>query len=200
MFGNMELTSRQKQIFEFIQNALKSHGVAPSLREIAGHFKLSYGTIQTHLEGLKKKGALETSRSHHRNLLPSHWKTGFTIPILGQVRAGMPTLAEENIESYVAVDRQLGRGGKLFALRVRGDSMRDAGMVEGDIVIVRQQATAQNGDIVVAQREDEATVKYFRERPGGAWLEPANSAYKPMPAADFSILGKVTGLMRNYGG
>lgn len=172
--------------------------MAPSFREIAQEFGITYGTVQAHLDALKKKGALEAGPTKHRGLVPLEWKPTIQIPLIGEVRAGLPVLAEQNIESYLSVDRDLARGARLFALKVKGDSMRDASILEGDTVIVRQQQTAQNGDVVVAYSEGEATVKYYRVRREGAMLEPANPDYQPIPARDFSIVGKVVGLVRNF--
>jgi repressor LexA len=193
------LTERQAQILRFIQKTLEETAMAPSFREIAREFGITYGTVQSHLEALKKKGALEESRLKHRGLVPLEWKPTVQIPLIGEVRAGLPVLAEQNIESYLSVDRDLARGARLFALRVKGDSMKDASILPGDTVIVRQQETAQNGDIVVAFLDGEATVKYYRLRHGEVILEPANAAYEPIPARDFSIVGKVVGLVRSFG-
>lgn len=192
------LTERQAEILGFIQKRLEDTGMSPSFREIAREFGISYGTVQTHLEALKKKGSLEEVNLRHRGLVPLDWKPTVRIPVLGQVRAGLPVLAEQNIESYLSVDRDVARGGRLFALRVKGDSMKDASILEGDTVIVRRQETAQNGEIVVALLDGEATVKYFRHRRDGVFLEPANEAYRPLPARDFSIIGKVVGLIRSF--
>jgi repressor LexA len=194
-----KLTERQAQILKYIRKKLEETAMAPSFREIAQEFGISYGTVQSHLDALKKKGALEEGRLKHRGLVPLEWKPTVQVPLVGEVRAGLPVLAEQNIESYLSVDRDLARGAKLFALRVKGDSMKDASILPGDTVIVRQQDTAQNGDVVVAFSDGEATVKYYRVRAHGVMLEPANDAYEPMPARDFSIVGKVVGLVRSFG-
>jgi repressor LexA len=191
------LTERQEDILNFIQKKLEGTGMSPSFREIADEFGISCATVQSHVEALRKKGALE-GKQKHRGLVPVEWKPTIRIPLLGQVQAGLPVLAEQNIESYLSVDRDLARGAKLFALRVKGDSMKDASILEGDTVIVRRQETANNGEIVVALLEGEATVKYLRHRRNGIFLEPANDAYDPIPADNFSVVGKVVGLIRSF--
>ncbi|MBI4396701.1 MAG: transcriptional repressor LexA [Elusimicrobia bacterium] len=192
------LTSRQKQILEFIQGSLHSRGMAPSLREIGRRFHITYGTVQAHLQALEKKGALSKETSKHRGLVPARWDPGLGIPLLGQVRAGLPILAEENIETHIPVKKAWLKGSPHFALRVKGDSMEGASILDGDVVIVRSQPTAAPGEIVVALREEEAAVKYWRERPEGLFLESANPAYPPMPAEGFTVLGKVVGLLRFF--
>ncbi|HOW28888.1 MAG TPA: transcriptional repressor LexA [Elusimicrobiota bacterium] len=192
------LTDKQQEILEFIRETLGSTGIAPSYRDIAGHFSVSIGTVQDHLKALERKGHLTRPELRHRGIVPVDWRGGVSIPVVGQVRAGLPMLAEENIESYINVDRNFIRGERLFALKVRGDSMKDAGIFEGDTVIIRPQETAQNGDIVVALNQSEATVKYYRLRRGEVYLEPANPDYLPLKAREFDVLGKVVGLIRRY--
>src|SRR5688572_15388774 len=135
------LTSRQKQILEFVQRTIQTEGAAPAVREIGAHFGMkSPNGVFKHLKALKAKGYLEGSESTHRGLNLPNWKPSALIPLLGQVQAGLPVLAEQHIDSYLSVDRDLVRGGgKLFALVVKGDSMKDAGIYEGDKVVVRQQ-------------------------------------------------------------
>lgn len=192
------LTGRQQQILQYIQREIQEKGVAPSVREIAAHFDVSAATMQQHLDALRRKKALDASDSSHRGLRLANHRPTIQVPVLGQVRAGAPILAEENIESYVAVDRDVARGGKLFALKVVGDSMKDAGIFANDTAIVRQQPAAQNGQIVVAVKDNEATVKVFRQRRGQIFLEPANPNYQPIPADGFSIAGVLVGLIRSY--
>lgn len=195
-----DLTRRQEEVVLFIRSALEKRGAAPSLREIARHFNVrAVGTVQNHFRALAKKGALDFLQATRRGFQVKNLKPTVIIPELGQVRAGAPILADEAVEAYVSVDRDLARGGgKLFALRVKGDSMKDAGIFEGDRVVVRKQEWAQNGDLVVALKDDEATVKTFRKKGGMIFLEPANPAYETMPAAGFTIVGKVVGLTRTY--
>jgi repressor LexA len=192
------LTHKQEAIVDYIKESLRTSGVSPSLREIGRRFKITYGTVQSHLAALQNKGFLEEPDGRHRGLVPIGWKPGVPIPVVGQVQAGLPILAEQNIESYLSVDSDMVRGARLFALRVKGDSMENASILDGDTVIVRQQESADNGDIVVAYREGEATVKYFRRTRGRVLLEPANPRYSPFAADEFSIVGKVVGLVRAY--
>lgn len=190
------LTGRQSQILSFVESVLRERGASPSLREIGARFKIGFGTVQDHVKALVKKGALSASDGRHRGLAPVSWAAGLPVPVLGRVRAGAPDLAEEEVEGRVMVDPSLARGAALFALRVKGDSMRDAHIVEGDTVVVRRQPEAAPGDVVVAIKDGEATVKHFLFRGGRPWLAPANPAYRPMPAAGFEIAGKVVALVR----
>jgi repressor LexA len=193
------LTPRQDQILQFIRQSLQEKGFSPTVREIGRHFGISSpNAVHGHVKALREKGFLDDTGSAHRALrLPGH-KPSLQIPLLGRVRAGAPILAEENVESYLTVDKDVAKGAKLFALRVTGDSMKDAGILDKDAVIVRQQSDARNGDIVVALKDDEATVKYYRQRRGRFFLEPANPAYSPFPASDYSLIGIVRGLLRSY--
>jgi repressor LexA len=212
------LTDRQREILAFIQAYHAENDYFPSLREIAGHFKLAIGSVQTHLDYLKRKGALDWDKGKPRALRigesfkPSSaaslgarmqdWMDDFVkVPLLGAVSAGPGLLAEENIEDTLTLPRNFLRyhSGELFGLRVKGDSMIGAGILEGDLVMVRQQRTALEGEIVVALLGEEATVKYFRKREDGIYLVSANPAYPPRKVGeDFAILGRVVSLLRNY--
>lgn len=194
-------TPRQTQILQFVRQSLETNGYSPSVREIGRHFGISSpNAVHGHLKALKAAGLLGSSGSAHRALVPADRKASTQVPLLGRVRAGLPILAEENVESYLSVDQDLARGGKLFALRVTGDSMKDAGILDRDAVIVRSQSSADEGRVVVAMKDDEATVKHYRRRRGRWLLEPANPDYKPMPAEGFVLLGVVVGLVRSYAG
>lgn len=195
-----KITERQQQILDFLRGFLASTGAPPSVRQIARHFRFSSaGTVHDHLSSLRRKGYLESLEGHRRGFRWSSLQPCAVIPEVGRVRAGEPAWAEEDVGSYVSVDRDWARGAEsLFALRVAGDSMRDAGIREGDRVVVRRQKTAENGDIVVALKGDETTVKYFRRRGNDLFLEPAHPHYSAFPARDFTIIGKVVGLTRSY--
>lgn len=185
-------------MLDFIRERVGGAGFPPTLREIAGHFGFSStGTVRDHLKALARKGYLELTRQKARAIGISGGMSG--IPIAGRVVAGEPRLAEQDIEGYLDL-RELARPrGDLFALRVDGDSMKDAGIMAGDTVVVRRQARAEDGDIVVALVNDEATVKFLRRKGGGFSLHPANSAYRPIPlGASARILGRVVTVMRNY--
>lgn len=189
---------RQEQILRYIRHFLQDNGYSPSVREIAGHLGVaSPNAVHEQLTALKKKGLLDAGAGH-RSLVPAGHKSTVQVPLVGRVRAGLPILAEENMEGTIAVDKDMAKGSKLFALRVTGDSMKDAGILDKDAVIVRAQPTADPGRIVVAMKDDEATVKHYRKRRGQWFLDAANPAYAPLPAGGYMILGVVVGLVRQY--
>lgn len=193
--SEVELTPKQQMIYEFIQNYVEDHHVSPSLREIGAHFDLSVGTVQDQVEALRKKGVLEKRDTLARGLrLPT---IPHEIPILGQIHAGPLHMSFENVEGHLPVGRQLPPS-EYFALKIKGDSMIEAGILEGDYVIVRMQQTADDGDIVVARLEDESTVKRLSKRNGKMILEPANSRYSPIVDVQFSIVGVVVEVRRQY--
>lgn len=195
------LTEAQKRVFDRLSSFIKEKGYTPSFRELAKLLGLkSLNTVHFHLKELEEKGYIKYPRYRSRliQLKSSFQLRAIKIPLLGMVPAGLPTLAVEEHEEYIEVDSSLVQG-RSFALRVKGESMRDAGILDGDIVIVRLQNMAQNGEIVVARFEDEATVKYLRYRKDGLYLEPANENFKPIPIEEAKIIGKVTAVIRNYG-
>ncbi|MCG3205960.1 MAG: LexA repressor [Elusimicrobia bacterium] len=190
----LNLTHKQTAIYRFIQEYIEENHRPPSLREIGDHLDLSVGTVQDQVEAIRRKGFLTKDPTKARGLrLPI---TAQQVPILGRVHAGPLHAAIENVEGYLPVGAQFSPS-KHFALKVRGDSMIEAGILEGDMVIVRVQATAENGDIVVARVEDEATVKRLRRRGERTILEPANPAYTPLEGP-FSLLGVVVEVRRQY--
>ena len=198
-----DLTKRQKEIFDYIGTYLGKHGYPPTVREIGKAVGLhSSSTVHAHLSKLESLGVLRRDPSKPRALevLVERAKkvvrpTGF--PLVGQVAAGEPILAEENIEDYLQVPSLIGGDNDDdYILQVRGDSMRDAGILEGDFVVVRPADDVSNGEIVVALIEDEATVKrYFKER-NGVRLQPENPAYEPIRTREAKVLGKVVGVFR----
>ena len=188
------LTPKQELIYDFIRSCVEENGVPPSLREIGAHLDLSVGTVQDQVEAIRRKGFLDKEKTKARGLrLPVRQQH---VPLLGRVHAGALHLAVENVEGQVPVGPSFSKAPH-FALRVRGDSMINAGILEGDVIIVRQQETADEGDIVVARVDDEATVKYFRRRRGQVVLEPANPAYEPIKEVPFSIVGVVVEVRRH---
>lgn len=191
------LTPKQKEVLEFIRGRVAGGSLPPTLREIGGHFGFaSTGTVRGHLNALARKGYLTLTRQKARAIELD--RRLFGIPILGRVQAGEPQLAQEDVEGYLEPYVWAGDE-KLFALRVKGDSMRDAAILEGDLVVVRRQAVAQPGEVVVALIGDEATVKRFGKKGGKAFLFPENSAYKPIPfTAEAKVLGKVVTVVREY--
>jgi repressor LexA len=190
-----ELTPKQQSIFDFIQSHVEEYQAAPSLREIGAHFDLSVGTVQDQVEAIRRKGFLEKRDMLARGLrLPA--SKPMQVPILGRVHAGPLHAAVENVEGYLPVGGTM-LPSKHFALKIRGDSMINAGILEGDHVIVQAQETAHDGDIVVARIEDEATIKFFRQKGHSApYLEPANPAYQPIRDTAFSIAGIVVEVRR----
>ena len=204
-----ELTARQKAVYAFITETLRERGYPPTVREIGEYFNMkSTGSVRDHLGALEKKGFIRRIANTSRGieLVNADDRPGANtvpVPLLGRIAAGTPLLAEENFEELLAVDRRLvGGSGELFALRVNGESMQDAGIFDGDLVFVRKQPQAENGDIVAALINNEATVKYFFHEGGRVRLEPANEAYSPIivgpDTGEFSIIGKVVGLARSY--
>lgn len=197
-----DLTSKQRRVLLFIQDKIKKDGIPPTIREIGHNFGLrSTGTVRDYLDNLKKKGYIKTTPKKSRCIELSR-RVGFRIPILGQVMAGVPDLAFEEIDEYLDLDDfSSNQDRDVFALRIKGDSLIDAGIFEGDIAIVRKQSTAQDGDLIVALISGEATVKRFRyktkEREHKIWLEPANKNYSPI-YKEFTLIGKVIGVLRRY--
>ncbi|MCL6449652.1 MAG: transcriptional repressor LexA [Armatimonadetes bacterium] len=194
-----ELTKREQQVLEYIQKAVAEKGYPPSVREIGEAVGLtSTSTVHSYLIRLEKKGCLRRGGSIPRAITINKRPDILTISILGQIVAGEPALASENQEDVIALPADLTGYGELFALRVRGNSMVDAGIFDGDIVVVRKQPTAENGDIVVALIEDEATVKRFFKEDGHIRLQPENRAMQPIITDEAVILGRVVSLVRKY--
>ncbi|HEX7091458.1 MAG TPA: transcriptional repressor LexA [Longimicrobiales bacterium] len=202
----MPLTKRQKEILDFLRDYLEEHGYAPSYEEIAQHFAYgSLATVHEHLENLQRKGYIRKSYNESRSieLVPTGTRIGAVeLPLLGVVAAGLPIEAIEDRETIAVPEELLGRGGQNYVLRVKGDSMIDEQIRDGDYVIVNARQTAENGDMVVALvHGDSATVKkFYREPDGRVRLQPANPAMPPLyfDAADVRIQGVVVGVIRRY--
>lgn len=197
----LNLTKRQNEIFEFINGHLERTGYPPTVREIGKALGLhSPSTVHAHLAKLEKSGVLRRDPSKPRaiEILVDRAKRVVRpgVPLVGQVAAGSPILAEENIEDMLEVPALLGAESGDYALNVRGDSMKDAGILPGDVVIVRPAEDADNGQIVVALMEDEATVKRFYREQDAVRLEPANPDYEPIVTRDVDIIGRVIGVFR----
>lgn len=200
-----DLSSKQLEILEFIKKELNAKGYPPSVREIGEAVKLkSTSTVHGHLERLEKKGFIRRDPTKPRaieildgsSFLYSK-KEMVELPVIGKVTAGQPILAQENIEDVFPVPVDfIGNDNTSFMLVVKGDSMINAGILSGDYVIVRQQSYANNGDIVVALIDDEATVKRFFKEKNFFRLQPENQFYEPIIVNELSILGKVTGVLR----
>jgi repressor LexA len=201
----MDLTKRQQEIIDFIKRYGAQHGYPPTVRDIGKAVGLaSSSTVHQHLANLEQIGLLRRDPSKPRALelmgrSDSARPRMVGLPVIGTVAAGTPTLAEENVEDYVEVPQAAGGEDGTFLLRVRGESMRDAAIIEGDLVVVHSQETAANGDIVVAMVGEEATVKrYFRET-DHVRLQPENAEMAPILSRDVRILGRVVGVMRALG-
>ena len=199
----MDLTKRQKEIFDYIRKYASKHGYPPTVREIGKAVGLhSSSTVHAHLANLEKIGLLRRDPTKPRaiELLLDRARRavrGQGLPLVGQVAAGQPVLAEEHIEEYVPVPSVIGGEDGVYVLRVKGDSMKDAGILEGDYVVVKSSADADDGTIVVALIEDEATVKRFFRDEDRIRLEPANKSYKPIKTREAELLGKVVGVFRS---
>jgi repressor LexA len=196
------LTTRQQEIFEYVKTYAREHGYPPTVRDIGKAIGLtSSSTVHAHLANLEKLGVLKRDPTKPRALevLVDKAKSVVTpngLPLVGQVAAGQPVLADENIEEYVPVPQIAGGDEGEFVLRVRGDSMKDAGIFDKDYVVVRPQSTAANGQIVVAMLEGEATVKRFFKERDRVRLQPENDALDPIYAREVEILGRVVGVCR----
>jgi repressor LexA len=200
----MELTQKQREVLDFIQSYFARQGMAPSVREIAEALGKSAQAIQQHIESLRTKGYLQHQRSKSRTNV-SMQSLRYTserineVPILGRVQAGLPVLAEENVEGTVPLPREWARDDKVFLLRVNGDSMQDAHIVSGDLALIRQQPTAENGEIVVARvHQLDATLKRFYRRANRVVLKAENPKYEPIEATgdEVEVIGKLIGIYR----
>ncbi len=202
-----KLTFKQKVILEYIKNYSRINSYPPTLKEIASHFKVTIGTVQDHIFALQKKGYLERKKDIARGfkILKAKGLSGHPdnpekelIPLYGKVAAGEPIFANDNVRGYISINKT-SRGHKLhFALEVQGDSMIDSGIYDGDIVIVKKQDSAEDGDIVIAMLDDDATVKKLRKNKIRAYLEASNAKYKSIIDKPFSVIGKVIELRRSY--
>lgn len=192
-----DLTPKQKDVLKFIYMSIRQDHMPPTIREIAEHFHFkSTGTVRDYLNALVKKGYLRL-RANRARAIELVKDALFSVPILGRVQAGLPTLAVEEIEGYLDLDSLVFSDETTFALRVRGESMIEAGIMPDDLVLVRRQATAQVGETVVALFGDEATVKKLVRQDGNYYLQPANPLFDLIPVnEDVSILGKVISVVR----
>ncbi len=205
------LTPRQRKVLEVIRDWVERFGYPPSVREIGDAVGLtSTSSVHHQLRALERKGYLRRDPNRTRAVdvrppddgedvteqLRAERPTPTFVPVLGRIAAGGPILAEEAVEDVFPLPRELVGEGTLFLLSVRGDSMVEAAITDGDWVVVRQQAVAENGDIVAAMIDGEATVKTFRRRGGRVWLLPQNPAYEPIPGDEATVLGRVVAVLR----
>ena len=195
------LTAKQQRIYDYIVDFTAEQGYPPSVREIAAAVGLkSPSTVHFHLKALEEAGVICRGSGKTRAITPvenAPVSRVNQVPLVGNVAAGSPILAEECIEDYLTFDTG-GLSGEHFALRIRGESMLKAGILPGDYVIVHQQQDARNGEIVIALLEDEATCKRLDRRDGHTWLLPENDDYQPIDGDHASILGKVVAVVRRY--
>jgi repressor LexA len=199
------LTERQQAILDFINESVQENGFPPSVRDIDAHFGVYPATVQDHISALERKGYLQKKKFQSRTLSVSSpsrriFGDGTTIPVVGNVAAGLPLLAQENIEEMTQLPKEWAPAGA-FLLKVQGNSMEGAHILSGDYVLVHPQETAANGEIVVALIGDEATVKRFYRSERGITLKPENPKFVPIEierneAASFKLVGKVMGVLR----
>ena len=202
------LSAMQQRIYDYIAACIQTQGYPPSVREIGEAVGLrSPSTVHFHMKGLEEAGVIVKAEGKTRAISLPGTSMGPVaeeeaprtnqVPVVGSVAAGSPILAQECIEDYLTFDTQ-GLSGEHFALRVRGESMLNAGILPGDLVVVHRQREAHNGEIVVALFEDEATVKRFSRKNGHIWLLPENDDYEPIDGTYAQILGKVVAVVRQY--
>lgn len=207
----MAISAKQQRVLDYIRTFTRQHGYPPAVRDICQGLDLkSTSTAHGYLERLEKQGYIRRDPSKTRaiELMDDHDKPQQTgadvhavnVPLLGQVAAGMPILAEENFEEYLPMPKTVASydAKEMFALEIKGESMIKAGILNGDKIIVRQTQAAENGDIIVAMIDDEATCKRFFKEKHRVRLQPENDMMEPMYFDDVQILGKVIGLIRNY--
>lgn len=191
------LTTSQQKVLDYVRQCAQD-GMCPSVREICSATGLkSTSSVHAHLKTLEERGIISRGEGLNRSIKINGEKSA-SIPILGKVTAGMPILAVEEVEGYVPISESVRRGRELFALRVQGESMVNAGILDNDIVVVCKTPTASNGEIVVALIEEEATVKRFYKENGHYRLQPENDSYSPIIVPQCSILGKVISVVRYY--
>lgn len=199
-----DLTARQKEVLEYIETFIRENPYPPTIREIASHFEMSVKGAYDHLKALERKGRIRAGGGRSRKIEIIGRKVGegrsptIEVPVLGAVAAGRPIFAEENFESSLHVPASMVGASRCFALRVKGDSMINAGILDGDIAVIEQRPVAENGEIVVAAIEESVTLKRFYKEKGRVKLSPENPAYSPIFTQDVRILGKLRGIVRTY--
>ena len=199
-----ELTNRQKQVLSFISEYIKKHSYPPTIREIGDHFSISVKGAHDHIIALRKKSYLKQIDKRPRTMgltqrKPADHEDLTEIPILGSVAAGTPILAEENFDGNIVLHRSmLKKNKKYFALKIKGDSMSGAGILEGDTAIIEKQNTVRNGDIAVAVIDEAVTLKRFFRESSRIKLQAENPSYKPIYSQDVKILGRLYTIIRSY--
>ncbi|MBN1699232.1 MAG: transcriptional repressor LexA [Spirochaetales bacterium] len=198
------LTHRQKEVFDYINEYIKTRKYPPTVREVANHFDISVKGSHDHIKALEKKNYIRCNFNRSRAIevlkMNDNAKKSPTakVPLLGNVAAGKPLFAEENLEGTVEVPNAFVGNGTFFALNIKGDSMKDAGILDGDIAIIRHQNTAENGEIIVAMLDDSVTLKRVYQERYRVKLQSENPAYPPIYANNANILGKLACIIRKY--
>jgi repressor LexA len=191
------LKGKIKEVYEYIESAIRENGLSPSVREICAAVHLqSPSSVHSYLTRLQELGYIRKDTRKMRTITLTNSQAYARVPVIGRVTAGSPILAFEDVTGYICYNTD--EAGDFFALNVTGNSMINAGIFDGDIVIVRKQATAQNGEIVIAMIDGEATVKRLKLADGQIWLMPENPDYAPIDGTDCTILGRVCSLSRSY--
>ena len=198
------ITDRQKEVLTFISSYTDENGYPPTVREISEHFEISIRAVQDHILALQKKGFLSQAQKRARSikvLSDSDASAPFVgrVPLLGTVAAGKPLLCEENLDGYLNLTEPFVRPGKsYFALRVRGQSMINAGILEGDLAVIEQASTAVDGQIIVAVIDDAITLKRYYKEADRVRLQPENPAFQPIYCSDLRIVGILSNIVRTY--
>lgn len=201
--GDKKLTDKQELIFDFIKESSRESGFPPTVREIGEKFGITVKGAYDHMKAIEKKGYIKTEQNKSRAIvivnndeIPE--TDAVNIPLLGRIAAGSPIFASENIDEYLSFPKSMFGKGEYFALNVKGDSMIEGGIFDGDIAIIKKQATANNGEIVAALLDDSATLKKFKLAGEKVHLIPENSRYQPIITDDVTILGKLSAVFRKY--
>ena len=199
-----ELTDRQKEVLSFISDYIKKNSYPPTIREIADHYSISVKGAHDHITALRKKGFLKKGDKRPRTMGLIHAARDessgmIEVPLLGSVAAGAPILADENFDGNIVLHNSLlKKNRKYFALKVKGDSMTGAGILEGDTAIIEKQNTVRNGEIAVAVIDEAVTLKRFFRESSRIKLQAENPAYKPIYSQNVKILGRLSGIIRGY--
>jgi repressor LexA len=199
-----DLTEKQYAIFKYIKDRIIESGFPPTVREIGDKFSITVKGAYDHLKAIEKKGFIRCTQNKSRAIELLKDKDdmissdSLNVPLVGRIAAGSPILAQENVEEYLSFPRSMFKSGEFFALKVKGDSMVEAGIQDGDLAVIQKQNTANNGEIVAAMIDDEATLKTFKKIDSKIHLIPANISYKPIILDNVDILGKLAALFRKY--
>lgn len=195
-----ELTKRQSEILNYLKSFIEENRYPPAIREVASHFNISVKGAYDHIKALEKKNFITCNNNTSRSIgiVDQSDESSISVPILGRIAAGGPLMIEENFDGYIKVSRDLLKAGEHFALNVVGDSMINAGILEGDIAIFKHQQTANNGTIVAAVIDDAVTLKRFYKESNRVQLKAENDNYSPIYTQNVSIIGKLTTIVRTY--